>query len=922
MTWHPGARGMDFDTFISLCRAISRMMEVRREPHCNPGIVDLISEELSSYIVKSYVIERIRINQFVNIIGKYSLYCRLHNSNGIVISNFQQLCSVLSDSFSSTTVSDVKLLQSLILIGNRVDNICQVKFKSLISFVLDAMRVFMENKPNESLTVDDDILSRLKSVSNFMLKSIPFNIAEVERLKEAGYSQEIWSPTNRFRNHKERIQFFIQTTYPSINETRLKRKFLQNLKTFKIVLSKYSVNSLTIAGKEVLISELVDENLSLEELKIRKLEVKNLIEKEIIYSSSMTPEVSNMFDNLTESVVEDESTEEYTSEDSNMKEKQNSWLAVVSSWRFVDVIDCFSNSIEGCYSSNGSHAEKPLEIALRVNSLVLSLRNSSDTIEFENIEVLLTDQGALIYKIYGNGHESDTSAVWATFFCHLLREDLVPAIIIPNGFPNAQIFSFIRKHVFSESLSMILSYRANWFDEFCSYYDYLPSKAVGNYDLVLTKMNISKVLQVLGLESDSIILHQPRYRIENQGELDFSGILFRFVMQNMKKDSSPFLNSLSFLGKQIYSYLFSLIENGFSNPVVLSVEFDYTRWKRSIKIQSYLPSQVELFDILVSYIIKKVDEFICTCDLLELYEMNPRQFFELMRFFRKRVEFLNREEKKFHNTSRLYSLIVFRLRKFLSQANFSIDCVHSVDCKLKELVNFQRENSSILLISSFSVINQKRLIRWIFRNEESVWRFRGGRPNYETLEEYIQFLDQFSGNCRKSFPGVVILPSFREPLSEKSLLKLLESDRIIGYCIGEFSSSAELDKDSELNSCSYEFVCAWVDANFNGLHLASDMYLTCMKELYQVGCKTIQFDIVGRSWSRIKHSLVNNYWLYWLSTAINLEKLVIQDEKPSYTIMNFQSRTSEEFIHFKANLRWSLYLLKFVQWIARWISFE
>ena len=42
------------------------------------------------------------------------------------------------------------------------------------------------------------------------------------------------------------------------------------------------------------------------------------------------------------------------------------------------------------------------------------------------------------------------------------------------------------------------------------------------------------------------------------------------------------------------------------------------------------------------------------------------------------------------------------------------------------------------------------------RNEDRVWRFRGGRDGYETLEQFMSFLgkgSQARGNC---FPGIVV----------------------------------------------------------------------------------------------------------------------------------------------------------------------
>src|SRR5690242_4789189 len=41
-------------------------------------------------------------------------------------------------------------------------------------------------------------------------------------------------------------------------------------------------------------------------------------------------------------------------------------------------------------------------------------------VEIENAEVLYTDSGLYVYKIYSNGHGYDTSLVWISFFRELV----------------------------------------------------------------------------------------------------------------------------------------------------------------------------------------------------------------------------------------------------------------------------------------------------------------------------------------------------------------------------------------------------------------------------------------------------------------------------------------------------------------------
>ena len=35
---------------------------------------------------------------------------------------------------------------------------------------------------------------------------------------------------------------------------------------------------------------------------------------------------------------------------------------------------------------------------------------------------------------------------------------------------------------------------------------------------------------------------------------------------------------------------------------------------------------------------------------------------------------------------------------------------------------------------------QEEVMHWIFGNEDRVWRYRGGRDGYETIDQYLRFL--------------------------------------------------------------------------------------------------------------------------------------------------------------------------------------
>lgn len=71
--------------------------------------------------------------------------------------------------------------------------------------------------------------------------------------------------------------------------------------------------------------------------------------------------------------------------------------------------------------------------------------------------------GAYLFKAYSNGHPYDTSQVWVALFTALLKEEeeessssscsatggpgppLLPAIIVPAGYPNQRTWEALRR---------------------------------------------------------------------------------------------------------------------------------------------------------------------------------------------------------------------------------------------------------------------------------------------------------------------------------------------------------------------------------------------------------------------------------------------------------------------------------------------
>ena len=133
--------------------------------------------------------------------------------------------------------------------------------------------------------------------------------------------------------------------------------------------------------------------------------------------------------------------------------------------------------------------------------------------------------------------------------------------------------------------------------------------------------------------------------------------------------------------------------------------------------------------------------------------------------------------------------------------------------------------------------HQRAVMLWIFRNEDQVWRFRGGRPGHETSQQFLRFLSRRSppslkpearpqhsdndcANSHSAFPGFIafnaepeeLFGSSDSPRNSTQLQQQLNT-HLIGYAVGEWSGTD-----------TYEIVAAYTHQDYRSLGLAKDMY--------------------------------------------------------------------------------------------------
>ncbi|KAH3732495.1 hypothetical protein Pelo_16673 [Pelomyxa schiedti] len=168
---------------------------------------------------------------------------------------------------------------------------------------------------------------------------------------------------------------------------------------------------------------------------------------------------------------------------------------------FLQTAACCNSNIVGCYAPDGDHAEKPLENSIKANVAFASLEEKKGDIwqpEMENLEIVFTDQGLYIYKLYTNGHPYDTSLAWVSFFRELMAASLVPGVIIPKMYPDPKTYALIAEKIPPQTSNSIITMRDSVFEKHGveSWYDgpgYVKPTKITIGDIYVTSKNFAKL---------------------------------------------------------------------------------------------------------------------------------------------------------------------------------------------------------------------------------------------------------------------------------------------------------------------------------------------------------------------------------------------------------------------------------------------
>ena len=232
--------------------------------------------------------------------------------------------------------------------------------------------------------------------------------------------------------------------------------------------------------------------------------------------------------------------------------------------------------------------------------------------------------------------------------------------------------------------------------------------------------------------------------------------------------------------------------------------------------------------------------------------------------------------------------------------------------KLKLLRSILEECMHLVPVGSLPGALQEEVMHWVFRNEDRVWRHRGGRDGHETLQQFMSFLgredptssDAHEGTDKdivqfrrpKAYPGmgVFCVPHTVDHTVDHETT--YQVHQLMAYAVGEVVGPARSDGEEEeergerwrpsTGDC-YEVVTAWVHPNYRGLSLAVQMYL---QVAVQAPANLVMCDMLVGSVDRI----VGSNWLLWILDRMKLMRLIIRWRQPSYLVVT-QSGETEQF---------------------------
>jgi GNAT superfamily N-acetyltransferase len=582
------------------------------------------------------------------------------------------------------------------------------------------------------------------------ISELDFNVTERAALKAAGYADAFWG---------EELSA-TAVTESRCSEEAHKVSLCGVFRQYAALLQRVGIAKLKVSRARTLDvdDQLFSELLSMEDLRSRRAAAVRALN-----GAGQQAEFAAVLDTVLELLVKEEGTDERMQAHKSGAPKQIVLTATLHH-RFITCAATCTESISGCYAPNGDHCQKPLEVGLRCNMAFVSIRDD-EQVEVESAELLLTDQGILVYRAYTSGHTQDTAPLYAALFHKYLAAKLVPGFILPANHPKPSVFYALQTAVADDAAAVGFTISCRFDLEHSgerSYFDSRPTLCRSGVDLMLSSMPVASAdgAHVAGAGEVGANVdgdgdrggngggvhaapgategQRQAWLVASRKNASLDGIFAKLAIAAVLADAE--LKRLAFLGKQIGAAVGGLLRDATPMDVALGQAFDYSKWRQNPRNAGCLLESTKgelvrrLVDVAETAIWSWIDtELEHPAQLLVEF---PRPvFLDLLAFLCSQQHLIRSAGQPLPNTTTTDSAAPASAPPLLGHRRTQA----TVEAHVAAMRQALQDSVELTMIGTLQPKIQRSVMRWIFRNEDRVWRSRGGRGD-ESVHTFLGLL--------------------------------------------------------------------------------------------------------------------------------------------------------------------------------------
>ena len=684
--------------------------------------------------------------------------------------------------------------------------------RKLIQFMVESIDVniftYLANN-SENGTMQVNVLKVLENIQQHIIND-QFNQDIVRELLSSGYSSSIF---------KYNIQEQVQIQNSRIIGTEILSAFrYSQYREFQHILKALHIGVFWFSHDKVCVYDLFKGKLTADQTEERLRYVKMYLLKRVSNKNIPSQHLKAI-----QALEAERNYQHKHHNNSNNRNRNKHTLTISLLTQFYNTLVSSNDTVDPAARPLGAHNEVPLEIAIRRDRGIVSIRDSYSNVEVERCEVIFMSEGMYVMESQTDGMGINTALVWCQFFAKLLTKDcLVPSIILPRGNPNLNTWNFVHEMISTESINTNLTWKPYYSYEWITYYPTVPEKIHDMEDIVLHP----------GFEPSrgSRQKMRPIWRART----DLLGTLYRHVTTTLSQTSADENHS-----NHIYSFIkYILMEPG---------NLEKRTNNGSTHVLANLNEDIK----------SAVNKWIVSTDLDELFQTDRKLFFELKHLL-------------YANTVRsikMYRHVRTEVKRKITDS-FHFFTLSELPYEIQEASMVWIEQVDDALWHETERLEDP--IRYLVqRNQQGIKSFPG---------LVCFFLPEYKD--RKSIPinSQVLSPDRISGYMVGKVVELNLSDDVLNN---------DKTKNTQLNEQSvetFEVWGSWVEPRFRKLGIAVDMYMYTLKVLptrflaldmkegvqwkcavnVKIGCFLIWLGVVDYIMDNIVAKEVGSRWNFYL----------------------------------------------------------